>query len=276
MVPHEALYLSASVPRRSRSSRRRLLRVSDPLMRRKCGWSPRPRRPPHRQQQPDEPANPLEEPDVDPNVDLFAAVEQNASAIGFLPSSRKRPAGHRHGRRTGAGERSQGRRDVIRAGATRLLAGLPPSAQYAAAPSSSWPLATAAGPAAAREQEWCAWPPERGMRPAQYLYQMAGLDGTRPWPDRGQPRPPRPRPAAPRHSRPQPACPGPHPAAGAERAQFTTLSGGGGAPTSGVTLASMVDLPREFSQDRRARRSEVAKLLVQLWYSGRMATPSMG
>lgn len=225
-----------------------------------------------RQQQPDEPANPLEEPDVDPNVDLFAAVEQERRRNRFL-----------------AEQQQNVQQGIAKTAEEQALANAVKgdAMQFAQAQPDFWPayrhllntrgaelellgLSPQAAEAQLRreEQEMVRLATKRGMRPAQYLYQMAGLRGWNPaMAGQGQPAPgpgqamggqqpaPQPAPASPAMARMQQQA--------QNRAQFTTLSGGGGAPTSGVTLASMVDLPpEEFSRKiAELGRSEVAKLL---------------
>lgn len=224
------------------------------------------------QQQPYQPANPLEEEDVDPNVDLFAAVEQERRRNRFL-----------------AEQQQNVQQGIAKTAEEQALANAVKgdAMQFAQQQPDFWPayrhLLNTRGaelellglnPKAAEaqlrreEQEMVRLATKRGMRPAQYLYQMAGLRGWNPaMAGQGQPAPvpgqaspgqqpaPQPAPASPAMARMQQQA--------QNRAQFTTLSGGGGAPTSGVTLASMVDLPpEEFSRKiAELGRSEVAKLL---------------
>jgi hypothetical protein len=206
-----------------------------------------------RQQEPEGPSNPLEEPDVDENVDLFAALQQERRRNKYLAEQQAQAA---TGIQKSAEERAM--QEFAKADATAFAQEKPDfwhaynhllNARGRELEMYGMNREQILAQVRAEEQQMIKLARQRNMRPSQYIYQLANLRGWNPammQQQQGQ----APNPAANGHAPPPTQQPAPQPQAPSPamqrmqqqaqtRQQFTSLSGGGGSPAIGFTAAAL-------------------------------------
>lgn len=198
----------------------------------------------------EQPPSPIEEEPIDPNVDVFGALEQANRRIAYLAEQQRNvqsgiaanqeQATLAQSYRADAASFAREKPDFF--GAYNHLLGS--RKQELAMFGMSQQQADAQ--ARSEELQMVKMAMQRGMRPAEYVYQMATYRGWRPEMAAPSPAPtpqapPPPSPAMQRMQQQQ-----------QHRQQFTTLSGGGGSGNPPMSLAALLDMPQ--SQFERARK----------------------
>ncbi len=258
-VPHQALHAERERSKRLEEEARRA-RDESVATRERLRVLEEAARAAYQQQEPAA-SSPLDEEPIDPNVDVFGALEQANRRIAYLAeqqasvqtgmAANQEQESLRQSYRADAMAFARERPDFGGAYKHLLTTRAQEMQMYGYTPQQIQAALHS------EEIEIVRLARKQGRRPAEYVYQLATFRGWRP--DMAQPGP---NPAANGHQPPAPQ-PAPPPAAPSpamqrmqqqsqHRQQFTTLSGGGGSPTSGLTLAALADMPQgEFERVRR-------------------------